>query len=537
MALDGVLDAILAVATLTLRATAILFTRFHPLGKRYLNRIYGSIALYLGGILLRLILPPGPARSRKRRHPVLILLLGCVDQTSLLASFGTVVLNLLSLGAVWDFLYRGHFAHQSNELFFSRLGYVDETTARIVVRSPISPVTYVEITWSPSSRSGDEPPRSTTISVAESNDYVGTFSLDGLEPDTEYTYGTNASHSGVFRTAAASPKRWSLISTSCIKPFYPYSPADHALRIRGLEHLDRYLATDPADMMLFLGDFIYIDLPVALGWTTEHYTTAYRQVYASPSWSPALRSLPWLHVYDDHEIINDWAANETGLYQSAMQPFWAYHGHANPASQFGQGETYYTFRRGDVSFFVLDTRRYRSAEALEDGPGKTMLGPAQLSDLQRWLRAEKAWKVVVSSVPFTRNWRGADAADSWAGYLWERDMLLDAMRQTDGVIILSGDRHEHATTVFPPNEKGGKAVIEFSTSPLNQFYEPFDRFHRQIEDTDVSVYSHPWGNSKFGKVSFDTSEPNRLKVKYDLVVDGEKVWDYMWEYTRSPVGL
>ncbi|TID03867.1 Alkaline phosphatase D [Colletotrichum higginsianum] len=453
MALDGVLDAILAVATLTLRATAILFTRF------------------------------------------------------------------------------------SNELFFSRLGYVDETTARIVVRSPISPVTYVEITWSPSSRSGDEPPRSTTISVAESNDYVGTFSLDGLEPDTEYTYGTNASHSGVFRTAAASPKRWSLISTSCIKPFYPYSPADHALRIRGLEHLDRYLATDPADMMLFLGDFIYIDLPVALGWTTEHYTTAYRQVYASPSWSPALRSLPWLHVYDDHEIINDWAANETGLYQSAMQPFWAYHGHANPASQFGQGETYYTFRRGDVSFFVLDTRRYRSAEALEDGPGKTMLGPAQLSDLQRWLRAEKAWKVVVSSVPFTRNWRGADAADSWAGYLWERDMLLDAMRQTDGVIILSGDRHEHATTVFPPNEKGGKAVIEFSTSPLNQFYEPFDRFHRQIEDTDVSVYSHPWGNSKFGKVSFDTSEPNRLKVKYDLVVDGEKVWDYMWEYTRSPVGL
>ncbi|KDN60350.1 putative PhoD-like phosphatase [Colletotrichum sublineola] len=467
MAVHGILDAILAAATLSLRATAILFTRFHPLGGR------------------------------------------------------------------------GHLFHQSNDLSFSRVGYVDETTARIVARHNSSPITYVEITWSPSGTQ-EAQVESQTIPLNASNDYVGTFLLDGLKPGTLYTYTTNVSHSGNFKTAETSPKRWSLISTSCIKPFYPYNPLNHGLQIRGLEHLDQYLSTNPADMMLFLGDFIYIDLPVALGWTPEHYTTAYRQVYASPSWSPALRSLPWLHVYDDHEIINDWASNETGLYQSAMQPFWAYHGHANAPSQYGRGATYYTFRRGDISFFVLDTRRYRSAESLEDGPQKTMLGSAQLADLQNWLEAEKSWKVVVSSVPFTRNWRGPDAADSWSGYLWERDMVLDMMRQTDGVIILSGplikflfkDRHEHATTVFPPNAKGGKSVIEFSTSPLNQFFEPFDRFHRQIEETDVSVYCHPWGNSKFGKVSFDTTKPNHLRVEYDLIVDGHKVWDYVWEYTR-----
>ncbi|KZL78654.1 alkaline phosphatase family protein (PhoD-like phosphatase) [Colletotrichum tofieldiae] len=531
MAVDGILDAILAVATLTLRATSILFTRFHPLGKRYLGRIYGSIALYVSSLIVRIVLPSESTGLPKTRHPVLLLFLGWIDRASPVASFSTVLLNFLSLGAVWDFLYRGQLIHQSNGLSFSRLGYVDETTARIVTRSAGPPITHVEIKWS-SSGNDEGPMKSQTIPLVASNDYVGTFRLEGLEPDTQYTYITNASHSGSFKTAATSPKRWSLISTSCIKPFYPYNPLDHGLRITGLEHLDRYLSTNPADMMLFLGDFIYIDLPVALGWTPEHYTTAYRQVYASPSWSPALHSLPWLHVYDDHEIINDWAANETGLYQSAMRPFWAYHGHANPPSQFGRDATYYTFCRGDVSFFVLDTRRYRSAESLEDGPEKTMLGAVQLSDLQNWLRTEKSWKVVVSSVPFTRNWRGPDAADSWSGYLWERDMILDAMRQTDGVIILSGDRHEHATTVFPPNDKGGKAVIEFSTSPLNQFYEPFDRFHRQIEDTDVSVYSHPWGNSKFGKVSFDTSEPDHLKVGYDLVVDGKTVWNYLWEYKR-----
>ncbi|KAK1962269.1 PhoD-like phosphatase [Colletotrichum sublineola] len=531
MAVHGILDAILAAATLSLRATAILFTRFHPLGRRYLNRIYGSVALYLSCLFVKGILPPESASSSMRRHPAVLLLLGWIDRASPFSSLITVLLNFVSLGAVCDFLYRGHLFHQSNDLSFSRVGYVDETTARIVARHNSSPITYVEITWSPSGTQ-EAQVESQTIPLNASNDYVGTFLLDGLKPGTLYTYTTNVSHSGNFKTAETSPKRWSLISTSCIKPFYPYNPLNHGLQIRGLEHLDQYLSTNPADMMLFLGDFIYIDLPVALGWTPEHYTTAYRQVYASPSWSPALRSLPWLHVYDDHEIINDWASNETGLYQSAMQPFWAYHGHANAPSQYGRGATYYTFRRGDISFFVLDTRRYRSAESLEDGPQKTMLGSAQLADLQNWLEAEKSWKVVVSSVPFTRNWRGPDAADSWSGYLWERDMVLDMMRQTDGVIILSGDRHEHATTVFPPNAKGGKSVIEFSTSPLNQFFEPFDRFHRQIEETDVSVYCHPWGNSKFGKVSFDTTKPNHLRVEYDLIVDGHKVWDYVWEYTR-----
>lgn len=95
------------------------------------------------------------------------------------------------------------------------------------------------------------------------------------------------------------------------------------------------------------------------------------------------------------------------------------------------------------------------------------------------------------------------------------------------------DRHEHATTEFPAKNPGDKPVIEFSTSPLNQFYEPFDRFHKQVEETDISVYSHPWGTSKFGKVTFDTTNHNRLLLHYDLVVDGEKVWDYNWEVRRD----
>ncbi|OAA80570.1 PhoD-like phosphatase [Akanthomyces lecanii RCEF 1005] len=281
---------------------------------------------------------------------------------------------------------------------------------------------------------------SQVVQMSSENDFVGTVTFAGLRPESTYLYTTNASHAGTFTTPPKSPKRWSLISSSCIKPFYPYNPLDSALRVKGLEHLDDFISSNPVDMMLFLGDFIYIDLPIALGWTSDHYTSAYRQIYASNSWSSRLRSLPWIHAYDDHEIINDWSANETGLYQSAMKPFWNYHGNANPISKFGQNTTHYIFNRGDVSLFMLDTRRYRSSNAATDGSHKTMLGAEQLRDLEHWLKAEKRWKVVISSVPFTRNWRGPDSADSWSGYLWERGRILDAMRQTQGIVILSGVR-------------------------------------------------------------------------------------------------
>ncbi|PNP85044.1 hypothetical protein FNYG_01569 [Fusarium nygamai] len=372
------------------------------------------------------------------------------------------------------------------------MGYVDHSTAHIVLTAPISD--YVQITVTSATDDEAETQILKSVFLSEDADYVGTVLIEGLKPDSPYRYSTNASHAGSFQTQSrpvSDSKRWSLVSSSCIKPFYPYNPLDHGLRVKGLGHLSNYISESPVDMVLFLGDFIYIDLPIPLGWDADAYSAAYRQVYASPSWSSQLLATPWIHVYDDHEIINDWAGNDAGLYKTAMQPFWNYHGNANPPSEYGTDKTYYTFPYQGVAFFVLDTRRYRSDNAMADGPEKTMLGAAQLAALKEWLKSESGWKVVVSSVPFTRNWRGPDSADSWAGCLWERDLILDTMKQNGGAVVLSGDRHEHATTMFPAKAQGNKPVIEFSTSPLNQFYEPFDRFHKEIEETDVSIYSQP----------------------------------------------
>lgn len=398
--------------------------------------IYTNTAVYLLSAAAQWGLA-GPQARKRKRNPLMVALLGWIDLTRPVLSALTVLLNVLCLVASVDFVYRAHFLHPSTDLSFARVGHVDTTSARIVIRAPNA--TAVELQLQPQSQASTQAAASgTVVDVSAEDDFVATFVLEGLSPDTEYLYHTNASHQGTFHTTSAHLKKWTMVSTSCIKPFYPYNPADHGLRVKGLEYLSQFVSKNAVDFVLFLGDFIYIDLPYPLGWTRDDYTTAYRQVYASPSWSQQLQSLPWVHVYDDHEIINDWSANETGLYKDAIHPFWNYQGKANPVSNYGDDESYYTFRHGDVSFFVMDTRRYRSDSAIRDGPGKTMLGEAQLRHLRDWLIMEPSWKVVVSSVPFTRNWRGPDFADSWSGYMWEREIVLDLMRRTSGVVILSG---------------------------------------------------------------------------------------------------
>lgn len=356
------------------------------------------------------------------------------------ALLALVASMLFPLGAV-DFVYRTHFLYESSGLIYSRTGYVSDSSAKIVVRYPVA--TPIQIEY----RRKDE--RSSNLTELDiwtnggimlttfAEDFVATFELKELQSGTTYQYRTNASHSGSFATPASNPERFTLISTSCIKPGFPYNPFQHPLSIPGLSHLSKYLQYTKADMMLFLGDFIYIDLPRRFGYSVEDYRRAYRQVYASPDWSDALQTLPWVHVYDDHEITNNWSANETSIYEDAIQPFMVYQHNGNP-DPLKQGTTYYTFSRGQVSLFMMDTRRYRSPNLMPDSEKKTMLGAGQLAAFEHWLKTAPGWKVVLSSVPFTRNFRAADEEDYWAGYLYERQRLLEMMWETEGVLIITG---------------------------------------------------------------------------------------------------
>jgi len=54
--------------------------------------------------------------------------------------------------------------------------------------------------------------------------------------------------------------------------------------------------------MLFLGDFIYADVPIYHGDSKHAYRRLYRRNYNSPSFRKVYERLPIIHTYDDHEV-------------------------------------------------------------------------------------------------------------------------------------------------------------------------------------------------------------------------------------------
>ncbi|KAK5126532.1 hypothetical protein LTR08_004673 [Meristemomyces frigidus] len=535
------------------------------------------------------------------------LLTGLPSPTSLFWSLLTFLINLALMAMVLDFVYRGTLFHQAHDLSMARTGYVSESSAKILVREPDAKQFPIFVSYRyagpPNNPVHGERPHDNSWKsggsgldwLDESTDFTGTFDLTGLKPDTRYQWTVSNNHTGHFTTAPrpghtsnriGSVGTYTFLHSSCLKNNFPYSPFAHTLSNKGLRYVSEAAGGLRAQFMLFLGDFIYIDVPRRHGNTAEHYRREYRQIYASPDWPAATEELPWIHTYDDHEVANDWSGNTTGLFAAANDPYSHYHTSVNPPA-FRNGESYFTFTQGPASFFMIDTRRYRSPNDATNGsdpttgePTKTLLGHQQLADLLAWLKQPEQpgvrWKIVVSSIPFTKNW-WYGAQDTWRGYLGERQIILEAMwdvglRGGVGVIVLSGDRHEFAATSFPPPPEGKEEIVglgpigiganilnprgallepdskaalqtrrkhwpmsatvhEFSASPLNMFYLPIRTYTESSTSdkykSDVCIKYIPDGNSKFGAVSIENpSTSDQSVLRYRLFVDGVEAWSY-----------
>lgn len=459
----------------------------------------------------------------EERSPKILrtLLTGIPSPTDSLHSLLTLLVNIGLVLAVSDYLYTPKVFYPGNDLSFARVGYVSPTEAKILVREPDSSQLPLFLSYRPvrdntpadseAWKAGGE-----LYFLSNYTDYTGVISISlPNTPETTYQWTTSNNHTGFFTTPPQVGRvgkhgTFTFLTTSCIIPRFPYNPLEHALSFPGFRHMANVLKSIPggAQFMLFLGDFIYIDVPRKYNASQEDYRREYRHVFASPDWPAVGQNLSWIATIDDHEIANDWDKGTSGVYDNAVSTWQDYHGSVNPplARQAGShykpraGATYYEFVQGPASFFMLDTRTYRSPSGVlpANNTDKTMLGDDQLEDLLAYLARPEPkgvrWKFVVSSVPFTKNWR-VNSLDTWSGYLDERQKILEAMwdvglRGGVGVVVLSGDRHEFAATAFPP-PAGGKwplsaTVHEFSTSPLSQFYLPLHTY-AQTDDEDVLV--------------------------------------------------
>jgi alkaline phosphatase D len=497
----------------------------------------------------------------EEREPKVLrtLLTGLPSPSSALWSWVTFGINMALIAMALDVVYRAPLFHQCHDASFGRVGYVSENSAKILVREPYA--FDVKVLY----RSIDEPNRSwmhkahhasqPEFWMTNETDFTTVMNLEHLRPDSPYEYVIETSSgntTGTFTTAPRAGRisllkdnKYTFVHSSCIKPRVPYTPFQHPLEFPGMKHLARWLPELKPYFMLFLGDFIYVDVPHQHGVDAETYRREYRQVYSSPSWPAVSNDLPWIHVIDDHEIHNDWNANMTGMAVPAYDAWTHYNAAPNPPAH-RDGATYFSFTQGPAEFFLLDTRRYRTPATKDaSDPAKTMLGAQQLSDLLDWIAKPTApgvhWKFIVTGTPFTKNWQFG-SEDTWGGHLYERRRILEAAWElstnTDvGVVILSGDRHEFAATSFPPPKDGkwptSATVHEFSTSPLSMFYLPF-RTYKEVDDEDVCIKYMPDGNSKFGAVEITAPEHGEQSfVNYRLFVDGKEAWTHV---VSSPPG-
>jgi alkaline phosphatase D len=293
----------------------------------------------------------------------------------------------------------------------------------------------------------------------------------GLEPHRPYWYRFRAPGPGggvespIGRTATAplpgaSPGAYRIASTSCQK----YED--------GFYTAWRHLAGEEYDLVLFLGDYIYEGAakpkmprahPAHAAMTLADYRERYALYRSDPDLQRAHQSFPWMIVWDDHELFNDYSGAAAGRdpalrarRDAAYQAFFEH-------MPLRGGATRPLYRRLDIGTMarltMLDTRRYRSPAACGGGlrraceealdRRRTLLGAEQERWLYGNLRSSPArWQIVAQQIPFAVVDREAGAGvslhmDKWDGFDASRERLLRVLeeRGRKDTVILTGDNH------------------------------------------------------------------------------------------------
>ena len=244
--------------------------------------------------------------------------------------------------------------------------------------------------------------------------------------------------------------------------------------------------------MVFLGDFIYegASQPVGGDRVRSHrgdeprdldaYRDRYAQYLGDADLQAARAVAPWLVIWDDHEVENNYAGltseddDPVDVFRSAPAGgvpgvVGAHAGaHPPPAAPTSTRSSTARSRWGTLAdFILLDGRQFRSDQACGDvvldldpacpeasDPARTMLGTEQ----ERWLDGQLAasaatWPVITQQTVVTdiRLPNGAVINyDQWDGYAPARDrMLFAAAVHTPRTIVLTGDIHLAAVGQLP----------------------------------------------------------------------------------------
>ncbi len=371
--------------------------------------------------------------------------------------------------------------------------------------------------------------------------------LNSLAPERWYFYRF---HCGEYSSVTGRTRTLPAITGSRVK--FAVASCQHFEA--GFYAAHRHLAAEAVDLVWFVGDYIYEygPPPPEVVRLRRHDAphcvtlTDYRRRYALYKRDPDLQSMhasaPFLPIWDDHEVDNDYAGllsrdHDPQFAARRLAAYRAYLEHMPirmpRMAADGSVTLYRTVDFGNlVRFHALDDRQYRDEQACSpaghgagyvevDGcaerllPNRTMLGRAQEQWLASSLSGSRArWNVVTQQTLMAQAQLGGKVwVDGWDGYPAARRKLLSALAHPNvaNPIVVGGD--VHATYVSdlrldPQREDTPIVAREFCGTSISTPSWPQTAADRLVRENPSIRYAR---SDRRGYLLFDVT-PNHLQV-------------------------
>ena len=310
------------------------------------------------------------------------------------------------------------------------------------------------------------------LQTGAARDFTVKVDAVGLEPGGVYYYRflANKERSPIGRTKTLPQDdvaRIRLASVSCSN--YP----------AGFFNVYRCLANRAdLDAVVHLGDYIYdfangvygdgsssgrVPMPAGQASTLADYRMRYASYRSDVDLQAAHATHPFIAVWDDHEVVNDWwrggAPTHRGDWATRLADGLRAYREWMPVRETASGtfHLYRSFRFGRLAdLLMLDTRSFRDRQvsgrdtAALANPSRTLMGSAQeewfFAGMQRSQREGASWRLVGQQTMFSPLSPPAVApqnTDVWDGYPVSRGRVFDLLEKSklSNVAILTGDIH------------------------------------------------------------------------------------------------
>lgn len=413
----------------------------------------------------------------------------------------------------------------------------------------------VQVRWEVAEDEGFSRPvaRGQALAVVEAAHSVH-VEVAGLQPGRDYWYrfmaGGHQSPKGRTRTAPrpdADVAKLTFAFASCQK----YESGFYAAH--------RDLAQHHPDLVLFLGDYIY-EQAASLDGVRRHpkkeahnlarYRLRYATYKADPDLQAAHAAAPWMTIWDDHEVENDyggdqdrWNTPRKKFLRRRAAAYQAYYEHMPLRRRsIPVGPSMQLYRSLDwgrlAQFQFLDTRQYRphrTCDNVSNGklipancpqrfePERSMLGDRQEAWLQDRFRATDArWNLLAQQYLMgqLKLDGGLVSNDCWEGFAANRQRIFEGWRdaRVSNPVSLGGDIHSFFAGDLALEPEGRPLATEFVGGSISSLGRRNAVIARAIENNP---------NLKFGEgehrgYGLVELTPGRCDVTFRAVDDARR---------------